>query len=443
MLNILNILNIRALAKSLGLFIWNKRELIGGIYNMEIAVVGVNHNTSPVEVREKLSFTKSKKIKCANRLLEESIEEIIIISTCNRSEIYVVGENIDIAIEKVKRFYTEFFEYPDAHKYLFSKKSEDVISHLYKVAGGLDSIVLGEDQILNQIKQAMNFSLELGFSKKILNRLFMGALSAGKKIRSHMKISEIPLSTSYIGVKLLKEEIGTLKGKKALVIGAGEISKLSLKYLLEEDLGEIYHTNRTHGKLKEIFKEYPDLKPMEYKDRYDVLEKVDILITATGAPHTIIMKEDMKPIHKPLHILDLAIPRDVDDALREDKNVSLYHIDDLRKVSDQNLLEREKLSKEAALMIEEDVDEYLNWLECIKVDPILESLNERCSCIKDNTLDYINRKLDLDPREKKIVEKMIGSALRRVIREPIKTLKTTTPQQSGEYMEIVKELFQI
>lgn len=410
---------------------------------MEIGVIGVSHNTSPVEVREKLSFTKSKKIECANGLLEKSIEEIIIISTCNRSEIYIVSENIDIAIETVKSFYTEFFEYPDAYRYLFSKSKEDVISHLYKVAAGLDSIVLGEDQILNQIKQAMNFSLELGFSKKILNRLFMGALAAGKKIRSHMKISEIPLSTSYIGVKLLKEEIGSLKGKKALVIGAGEIAELSLKYLLEEDLGEIYHTNRTHGKLKEIFKEYPDLKPMEYEDRYDILEKVDILITATGAPHTIILRKNMKSVSKPLHILDLAIPRDVDDSLREDENISLYHIDDLRKVSNQNLLEREKLSKQAAIMIEEDVDDYTNWLKSIEVDPILESLNEKCACIKEDTLEYINRKIDLDDREKKIIDKMIGSALRRVIREPIKTLKTTIPEQSGEYMEIVKELFQI
>ncbi len=141
------------------------------------------------------------------------------------------------------------------------------------VTAGLDSVVLGEDQILGQIKEAMTFSMELGFSNKIINRLFMDAIAEGKKIRSNIKISEIPLSTSYIGIKLLKEAIGSLEGKKAFVIGAGKISRLSLKYLLEEELDEIYHTNRTHGRVKEIFKEFSSLKPVEYKNRYEILKK--------------------------------------------------------------------------------------------------------------------------------------------------------------------------
>ena len=409
---------------------------------MEIAVVGISHNTSPIEIREKFSFTESMKIEGANWLLDKSIEELIIISTCNRSEIYIVSEDIDISINEVKEFYKGFFCFPQVEEYLFTKKGKDAVSHLYMVIAGLDSVVLGEDQILGQIKEAMTFSMELGFSKKIINRLFMDAIAEGKKIRSHIKISEIPLSTSYIGIKLLKQKIGSLEGKKVFVIGAGKISRLSLKYLLEEGLAEIYHTNRTHGRVKDIFKEFGSLKPVEYKYRYDILKDVDILITATGAPHTIISYDNMPELKKKLYIMDLAIPRDVDDRIRENKKVTLYHIDDLKKVSHDNLLEREKLSREAMTIIAEDVNKYMEWLSHTKVDPVIESLNDRCSTIKKDTMEYIERKIDLDSRERKIVDKMLTSALKRVIREPIKTLKKTEVEKSEEYMEIVKELFQ-
>ena len=410
---------------------------------MKIAVVGISHNTSPIEVREKFSFTESMKIEGANWLLDKSIEELIIISTCNRSEIYIASEDIDVSIDQVKEFYKEFFSFPQVEEYLFTKKGQEVVAHLYMVTAGLDSVVLGEDQILGQIKEAMTFSMELGFSNKIINRLFMDAIAEGKKIRSNIKISEIPLSTSYIGIKLLKEKVGSLEGKKAFVIGAGKISRLSIEYLLEEGLAEIYHTNRTHGRVKEIFKEFSSLKPVEYKNRYEILKKVDILITATGAPHTIISYEDMPELKNKLHIMDLAIPRDVDDRIRENKKVILYHIDDLKKVSHDNLLEREKLSGEAMTIISDGVDKYMEWLSHTKVDPVIESLNDRCSIIKKSTMEYIDRKIDLDIRERKIVDKMLTSALKRVIREPIKTLKKTEAEKSEEYMKIVKELFQL
>ena len=221
---------------------------------MEIAVIGINHNTAPIEIRERVSFTESMKIESANRILDKSTEEIIIISTCNRSEIYISSNDIDEAIEEVKEFYKEFFEFNEVKDYIFAKKGRDVVVHLYMVASGLDSIILGEDQILGQIRKAMMFSMNLGFSKKVLSRLFMDAICEGKKIRNSIKISEIPLSTSYIGINLLKEKMGGLKGKKALVIGAGEISSLAIRYLYEEELEKIYVTNRTHGKIKELFK---------------------------------------------------------------------------------------------------------------------------------------------------------------------------------------------
>ncbi|MBU5437901.1 glutamyl-tRNA reductase [Tissierella sp. MSJ-40] len=410
---------------------------------MEIAVIGINHNTAPIEIRERVSFTESMKIESANRILDKSTEEIIIISTCNRSEIYISTNDIDKAVEEIKEFYREFFEFDEVKDYIFTKKGRDVVVHLYMVASGLDSIILGEDQILGQIRKAMMFSMNLGFSKKVLSRLFMDAICEGKKIRNSIKISEIPLSTSYIGINLLKEKMGGLRGKKALVIGAGEISTLAIRYLYEEELEKIYVTNRTHGKIKELFKEFDGLNPVEYNNRYDVLREVDILITATGAPHTIISYNNVVDLNNQLYILDLGLPRDVDSQIGEKENIVLYHNDDLKKVSEENLLKRKRLSDEAMEIINEDVDKYMKWIRNISVDPVLESLNKRCSSIKSETMDYINRKIDLDKREEKIIDKMIMSALKKVIREPIKALKKLDEENIEEYIEVIEKLFEI
>lgn len=410
---------------------------------MEIAVIGINHNTSPIEVREKFFFSESMKIESSDQILDKSTKEITIVSTCNRSEIYVASDNIDLSINEVKEFYKEFFKFSQSEDYIFVKKGKDAVVHLYMVSAGLDSMILGEDQILGQIRNSMIFSMNLGFSKKVLNRLFMDAIAEGKKIRSKLKISEIPLSTSYIGINLLKKEIGSLKGKKALVIGAGEIGTLAIKYLYEEELEQIYVTNRTYEKLKEICENFNKLTPIEYGNRYNILENVDILITATGAPHTIITYKDIKNLPDKLYILDLAIPRDVEPRVGEKENVILYHNDDLQKLSEENLLRRIKLSEEAKEIINEDVNKYISWLNTLDMDPVIESLNKRCLSIKEDTIEYINRKIELDKREKKIIDKMIMSALKQFIREPIKILKQVDKENSEEYIEIMKELFQI
>lgn len=410
---------------------------------MEVAVIGINHNTSPIEVREKFFFSESMKIESSDKILDKSTKEITIVSTCNRSEIYVASDNIDLSINEVKEFYKEFFKFSQSEDYIFVKKGKDAVVHLYMVSAGLDSMILGEDQILGQIRNSMIFSMNLGFSKKVLNRLFMDAIAEGKKIRSKLKISEIPLSTSYIGINLLKKEIGSLKDKKALVIGAGEIGILAIKYLYEEELEQIYVTNRTYEKLREICENFNKLTPIEYGNRYNILENVDILITATGAPHTIITYKDIKNLPDKLYILDLAIPRDVEPRVGEKESIILYHNDDLQKLSEENLLRRKKLSEEAKEIINEDVNKYISWLNTLDMDPVIESLNKRCLSIKEDTIEYINRKIELDKREKKIIDKMIMSALKQFIREPIKILKQVDKENSEEYIEIMKELFQI
>ncbi|OPJ55971.1 glutamyl-tRNA reductase [Alkalithermobacter paradoxus] len=408
---------------------------------MKIGVIGVNHNTAPISIREKVSFTESKKIEGTNYLLDNGIEELVILSTCNRSEIYIASYDIDKKVEIVKEFFEDFFSLDGIKDYLFVKKEREAIYHIYNVCAGLDSIVLGEDQILGQVKEAILFSMELGCSKKILNKLCREAITVAKNIKNKTKISENPLSISYICVKLLKQKID-LTGKKALIIGVGTMSLLALKHLLEENLEEIYMTNRSHKKVLDLTKDYPNVIPIEYKNRYEIIHDVDVVISATASPHTIIMYDEMKKIDKDIYIMDIALPRDVEESVGTIENIQLYDIDDLKDISDQNERKREQLSKIAKDMIDKSVEEFEIWISSIKADPIIQSLNTKCEEIQADTLEYIYRKIDLDAREKKIIEKMIGSALKRLIREPIKNLKNTKNEGKIEkYIDVIDELF--
>lgn len=411
---------------------------------MNIAVIGVNHNNTPIDIREKVAFSETKKIEGINYILDYGVKECIILSTCNRSEIYIVSSNIEQHIVCMKNFYKDFFNVSNIEEYLFIKKDKEAVEHIYDVAAGLDSIVIGEDQILGQVKEALQVAMEIGSSKKILNKLFREAITAAKEIKSSLAISEIPLSTSYIAIKHLKEKLGSLEGKKILIIGAGKISLLALKYFEEEKVGDIYITNRSMHKVNEICNECVNLnmKTLEFKDRYEFINKVDIVFTATSAPHLVIKKDDLPYIDHELFMVDLALPRDVDITLKENNLIDLYNIDDLKRMSDENLKRREELSLKAREIIRDSIDEFYDWMKEIKFDPVIKSLNDRCKEIEQDTLEYINRKLQLDCREQKIIEKMVKSSLKRLLREPINNLKDLkTEENANEYVEVINKLF--
>lgn len=411
---------------------------------MDFAVVGVNHNNTPINIRENVSFTDTQKIEGINFLLDNGIEEAIILSTCNRSEVYIYSNNILDKVEVVKNFYQDFFDVENIEKFLFNKSGEEAIKHVFNVSAGLDSLVLGEDQILGQVKDAHDFARQLGSSKKVFNKLFREAVTVSKDIKTTTKISHQPLSISYIGIKCLKEKMGSLENKNALVIGLGKMSKLAMKHLEEEQLNNIYVTNRSYEKLKNIQDEYKNLIPIKYEDRYEVMDKVDIVISATASPHTVLKKDEMPKTSNKLIMMDIALPRDIDKNLNEFENIEVYDIDDLKKISEANDKKRRELASIGELIIDEKIEEFNEWLDTIKIDPTIQSLNDKCSDIREDTLDYIYRKLDLNCREKKIIDKMLTSALKRLVREPIINLKQIKDSgKQEEYIKIVEELFDL
>ena len=413
---------------------------------MNIGVVGVNHNLAPINVREVVSITDTKKIEAINILLDRDINEVVILSTCNRSEIYIHAENIEEKVDELVNFYSEYFGVKDIDKYLFKKTNLDAIKHLFDVTAGLDSIVLGEDQILGQVRDAHEFSMKLGGTKKVFNKLFRDAVTTSKEIKTITKISQQPLSISYIGVKLLKEKIGSLEGKNVLIIGLGKMNLLTLNHLEEEKTNKIYIANRNIEKIKEIESKFDNIIPIKYSDRHKILEEesIDIVVSATSSPHLVIKYDEMPKLDKKIYIMDIALPRDVDTRLKELDYVELYDIDDLKEIQDKNDIKRNELAQKAEKIIDEKIDEFLEWLDLTFMDPTIQSLNCKCKEIKDDTLEYIFRKIDLNQHEKKIIDKMVGSALKRVIREPIMNLKQVKNKgQREEYIKVIEDLFEI
>ena len=413
---------------------------------MNIGVVGVNHNLAPINVREAVSFTDTKKIEAINILLDSEIDEIVILSTCNRSEIYISGENIQQKVDGVANFYKDYFGVKDIEQYLFKKTTLEAIQHLFDVTAGLDSLVVGEDQILGQVKDAHEFCMKLGATKKVFNKLFRDAVTTSKEIKTITKISQQPLSISYIGVKLLKEKMGTLEGKNALIVGLGKMNLLTLNHLEEENVKNIYIANRNIEKTKEIENKFDNIIPIEYSDRHKIIQEksIDIVISATSSPHLVIKYDDMPKLDKKIYIMDIALPRDIDTKLKELNYVELYDIDDLKEIYDKNDIKRNELAQKAQEIIKIKIDEFTEWLDLTFIDPTIQSLNSKCIEIKEDTLEYIFRKIDLNQREQKIIDKMLGSALKRVIREPIINLKQVKNKgQREEYIKVIEDLFEI
>ncbi|WP_026894564.1 glutamyl-tRNA reductase [Clostridiisalibacter paucivorans] len=413
---------------------------------MDISVIGINHDTAPTDVREKAAFTNSQKVGLLNDLLDYGIREAVILSTCNRSEVYIAYRNKECAqhISYVKEYYKSKIMLEGCEKYLFVKKGKDAAKHLFDVSAGLKSVVIGEDQILGQVKDAIMTSMEIGASKKILNKIFREAITTAKGIKQGLKISERPLSVSYIGVKYLKEKMKTLQGKKALMIGFGEMGKLALNHLLEEGVDSIYIANRNIEKVKSAFPNHDVIRSLAFSDRYDVINDVDMIICSTASPHKVIKYEDMPSIDKDIYILDMAMPTDVDIKVGEMEGVFLYDVDDLKEISKNNMKERKRLCKHAEGIISKDIRGFYDWMNSIKVDPVIKGINNMCREVESDTLDYINRKIELNCREKKIVEKMLSSALKRVVRNPVLKLKEEKDEQKVEnYMEMLDDLFDL
>lgn len=406
---------------------------------MNIFVIGISHDKTPIEIREKVFFLENRKISALNELNKLGLSSIIL-STCNRCEIYISSSG-EADNEKLRNYFCKTFG--DLSNYLFEKTGIDAVKHIYKVSSGLDSKIIGEDQILGQVKDALQNSIELGTSDKYLSKVFREAITTAKKIKTNLKISNTPLSVSYIAVKILEEKIEDLQNKNIVIVGTGKMGLLAINHLVELGAKNIYCCNRSYEKVAQIIKKYPFIKNFEYDDRYKLLDECDVLITSTSSPHIIIKADYVKNRKKDIFMVDLSMPRDIDKDLKNKEKVTLYDIDDFEKVSKINMQNRLLLTQEANDMIAYSIQELSNWEKSAKADNTIKSLNEKCDIILSDTMHYINRKIELKHREQKIIEKMVSSALQRLIKEPIMTLKNTDEDTQKKYISAINDLFDL
>jgi len=337
---------------------------------MSIIVVGTNHKYSPIWLREKLVFPKSR-IRDALYLLKEysSIEKAVILSTCNRVEIYASTENLKDAKDKIIGFISRYHEIDkdEISRYLYVYYNEEAIKHLFSVACGLDSLILGETQILTQVRGAYIDSEDAGFLDEALNDIFNKALLFAKTIHKTSRISEGKVSTGSIAVDFIKKRLGNLSSKNILVIGVGKITQLTLKYLIKEQPNVIFVSNRTFEKARALATTVKAIA-VRFDRLREFLSKADVIITATKSPHCIIKKETLEgAVKQRILMVDLALPRDVDPKVKELENIELFCLEDLTTAIEENLKTKGHEAKRIGKIIDIEVEE--QWQGVISLEP--------------------------------------------------------------------------
>lgn len=417
---------------------------------MHTLVVGLNYKTAPVEIREKLSFIESEIPNAMEALQQQkSILENIIVSTCNRTEIYAVVDQVHTGRYYIKQFLAQWFhlsiEQFEAH--LFIYEEERAIEHLFKVTAGIDSMILGETQILGQVRNSFLQGQALATTGTVFNQLFKQVVTFAKRAHSETAIGENAVSVSYAAVELAKKIFGSLKKSHVAILGAGKMGELAAQNLYGNGVGTVTVLNRTYEKAQSLAEKFEGTAKSMQQLQCTLLE-ADILISSTGATNYVIDYEVMQYVSRmrkgqPLFMVDIAVPRDLDPRIAELPNVFLYDIDDLQGIVEANLAEREKAAAQITSMISGEVAEFEGWLATLGVVPVLAALRQKASRIQQETMQSIENKMpDLTDRERKILSKHTKSIVNQLLKEPILQAKEMANNANAkEQLQLFQAIF--
>ncbi|RJP72035.1 MAG: glutamyl-tRNA reductase [Candidatus Abyssobacteria bacterium SURF_17] len=419
---------------------------------MGILVVGLNHKTAPVEVREKLAFND----RTLPRALIEFRErvpstEAVILSTCNRVEMYGAASEVERCADDIVRFLadTHSLKSDDFLPHLYRYVDRDAVRHLFTVTCSLDSMVVGEAEVLGQVKRAYMFSLEEGMTGKVLNALFQRAFAVAKNVRTSSSIGERKVSVASVAVEFAEKIFSDFTDKTVMIIGAGEMGELTLRHMVEKGVNTVIVANRTYQKAVELAQQY-DGMAITYESFLDNMHRADVVITTSGAPHYIIHAKQLSPVlharrNKPMLLIDIAVPRDIHPDVENVENVYLYNIDDLEKVVNENLSFREKELEQCAAIIEAETDEFMGWLRAADVGEVIAQFRQALHGIRESELTRTLSKLpELGEREKREIEYLTERIVNKILNEPTQALKQ---EASGgaeyRYIEALKNLFDL
>jgi len=392
-------------------------------------LLGVNHKTAPVEIRERLAFTNDPGAPYRALQIIPGCKEFSFLSTCNRVEVLFVAEEGEATERRIRDFlFAGSMSYEEAGKYVYLHCGQAAITHLFRVGASLDSMIIGEPQILGQLKEAYRNAMERNCTGVILNRLMHKAFSAAKRIRTETAIGSSAVSISYAAVELAKKIFGNLNNKRAMLAGAGEMAELAAQHLVNQGVEEVVVANRTFERAVNLARCFNG-RAVAFDELVPQLAHVDILISSTGAPDLILRKDDLKPImrqrrNRPLLLIDIAVPRDLDPKLNDLENVYLYSIDDLANVVEINKAERDKEALRAEAIVAEETIKFMGWLGNMEITPTIVAIRRKAEEIRAGELERSLAGLaNLSDQEKKSLDKMTAAIVNKLLHHPIIYLK--------------------
>ncbi len=418
---------------------------------MRLFAVGLSHRTAPVELRETVDFArKGLEHALADLSSRGAGREIVVLSTCNRAEIYAVGDT-DESAEQVGRFFSDYHEIPHdrVREHLYIHRGAEAARHLFRVAAGLDSLVVGEPQILGQVKAAYAIASDGQFTAALTNRLFHSAFTVGKRVRSETGLGEGAVSVSYAAIALAKKIFGDLKGRAVLILGAGEMAKLTGIHLHAQHVRQIAIASRTLSTAQNLAARL-DGVAVAWERIDQALSAADIVVTATGASEPVLTRSRVDEAmrhrrNRPLFVIDIAVPRDVDPAVGQLDQVFLYNIDDLRTIVQENLARRGAELARAEAIVDEEVAKYTAWMQSREIVPTVVALRQRFEAIRRAELERLEPKLaGLPPDARARVDEVTRLIVEKLLLTPTEQLKAVSDEAMiVAYADALNRLFSL
>jgi glutamyl-tRNA reductase len=421
---------------------------------MNIVVVGLSHKTAPVEVREKLSIpTPQMDAAIAHLCSFPHVEEATILSTCNRLEVYVVVREADQGVREVTQFLSEYGKLPihQLRPYLFILLRQDAVMHLMRVSAGLDSLVLGEGQILSQVKHTHKIGQQYNGIKRILNHLFKQAITAGKRVRTETSIGTGAVSISSAAVELAHLKTSNLAGCRIALLGAGKMARLVVQHLLSKGATQICVVNRSIEGARELAQQFKDaeLRLCTMSDMMTVILESDLVFTATAATEPLLDRAKLESVleaHHSLQLFDIAVPRNVHSDVNELPNVQAFNVDDLKAVVAQNQESRRKMAMEAEVILDQEVEAFEVWWRSLETVSTISDLRDKVEAIREQELEKALSRLGSEFGEKhqEIVEALTRGIVNKILHEPMVQLRAQQDIEARRHaMQTLRTLFNL
>jgi glutamyl-tRNA reductase len=416
-----------------------------------LLALGVSHKTAPVALRERLSLSEGRASGFLNELLTHTeIREAVTISTCNRTELYlVVGDPVEAESAALGALARQAGMRPtELLGRLYALRDIDAVRHLFEVAGGLDSMIVGEAEVQGQVKRAYELALVEGVTGPISNRLFRDALAAGKRVRTETAISRSHVSVSSVAVDLAQGTLGELTSRRVLIVGAGENGELTAQALHRRGAHTVFVANRRYDRAIGLAQRFGGTA-VRFDDLPAQLAEADIVVSCTSSPHQIVGRDELALVveqreGRPLLMIDIAVPRDIDSSVRDLQGITLYDMDDLQREVSRNVSGREAEATRARTLIEDETDRFARWLDGLDVVPTIAALHERADAIVRQVLrENEQRWTSLSDADRERVETMARAVASRLLHEPTLRLKRSAGDDSYAYLQAVRELFAI